>query len=325
MALRIIRKSSSQSQVELIRGESDKTAEASLLFFLESDEQLALAQSMIKESEWIQTKVQCLFMKGQQLNASLRSSFSPMGQTIKLLNEPPNASWSLRLRTLVQEADNDICLFMPFIPETDPTDALPALISSFSADPAVGMAGFTLSDGQNVLAAGQDYPSSLATHSLELDGEQWHYEFDSEKLFYLYSSLPLGVWQRLGPNPFLVSGIPLPVSALSKAAYLSLNWSDQPWSLPWLAQEIALGLRQKQYRLQILPQTINLSASESSWLDGASPPEGFKEKFAPGLRQLIFSLYQSHGWRQNEHVFHRSESPLQARIESYYAEKVARS
>lgn len=325
MALRIIRKSSAQSQVELIRGNSDEKAEASLLFFLETEEQVKLAQDMIQKSEWIQTYVQCLFMKGEKLNLQLRTSFSSMGQTIKLLNEPKEASWSLRLRTLIQEADCDICVFLPFVPQADLSEMLSRLVSYMSDDPTLGMLAPSLSNGEQILAAGQACPAEMPLHHLELANESFEYSFEAASLFYLYHNMPLTAWLQFAHEPLQVSGLPLLMSALRKEAYLSLPWADKPWNLPWLAEEVSLALKQQQYRLQVLPQSIALNRSEAFWLDGGSMPETFKDKWGKEFDSHVFKLYHHHGWQQRGMTFCPAERTPQETVASYYAEKVAKA
>lgn len=325
MALRIIRKSSSQSQVELIRGSSDEKPEISLLCFFDTEAQLKAVQQLIQNSEWIQQKVQCVLMKGQALESQVRTYFSPLQHTIKLLNEPKDASWSLRLRTLIQEASSEICLFLPFVPEADPLACLQAMADAMAADPNLAMVAPALSDGDKILAAGQDFPAALPAHRLDFGGQTKDYEFKAKQIFYLYQDLPLSLWTELAKVPLQVSGLPLVVSALRREAYLSLAWTDQDWNLPWLAQGLSLALRQQQYLLQVLPQTLPLNAKEALHLESLEPPAAFKEIWSARLRNLVFNLYRSHGLQQEGLVFSQSKVAPRSRIESYYAEKVAQS
>jgi len=229
------------------------------------------------------------------------------------------------LRTLMQEAECDICLFMPFVPQADLSEILPLMVSSMSSDPTLGMLAPCLRDETHILAAGQDCPSALQSHRLEQSGEAYDYEFSAESLFYLYQKMSLTAWQEFASRPLQVNGLPLLISALRKEAYLSLPWVDQPWSLAWLAEDISLALKQQQYRLQVLPQPVRLNRAEAFWLDGGKIPEGFKEKWTGEFKSQIFKLYHHHGWQQSGTVFNQIEQAPQESIESYYAEKVAKA
>jgi len=323
MALRIIRKSSSQSQVELIRGKSEAKPLCSLLCFLDNAEQVAAAKQLVDQSEWIQNHVQCLFMKSQALSEPLRPHFAPMEQTTKLLSEPKDASWSLRLRTLMQEASSEHCLFLAVLPESDVLPVLRRLEQALREDPSLGLVAPALGTETEVLAAGQDLPHDVAQHSLRwADGSQT-LDLKNDQLAYLYQGLSLKQWQTLASGPLQVAGAPLLVAGLRREAYFSLNWSDQPYTLPWLAQDLAFGLRQQQYRLAVVPEIQPLTASEQVLLEPGEASAALLETWLPVRKNTFFPLYLKHGWLAQGSVFLWAEQPQLSLAQSYLATKVA--
>lgn len=68
MALRIIRKSSSQSQVEVIRGTAAEAQPAlTLLCQIQNAPELAAFKALIAESEWLRDHAEWVIMKGPEL------------------------------------------------------------------------------------------------------------------------------------------------------------------------------------------------------------------------------------------------------------------
>ncbi|HEY9841224.1 MAG: hypothetical protein ACAI44_25410 [Candidatus Sericytochromatia bacterium] len=312
MALRIIRKSSSQSQVELIKGSGEGKPAFSLIVFIDSAASFEAFKVLLADPALQQAEV--LVYKCHSYSEQIRSQLPALQQTTKLINESKPASWSLRLRTGIQEASSDICLCLPFLPEASILPLLSELVGALQQDPSLGMAGPALVDQAGaVIAAGQDVAASLPAHVLAFDGQQQ--EYPPAPLLYLYAGLPLGLWQKLATAPLQMPGVPLPLAAIRREAYLSLSWADQEWSMPWLAQDLALGLRQKQYRLAVVPGSLSLSPAEAAWLETEAMPEGFAEKWQPVLRQVVFELYRNHGWQQAGTRFHDPVAP--AHIQAY--------
>lgn len=323
MALRIIRKSSSQSQVELIKGSSEQKPVFSLLFWIDSSESFEAAKKLMQES-WLQNQAEILIYKAHSYSEQLRSQLPAMQQSIKLVNESKASSWSARLRTLIQESATDICLFVPFISEQTPA-LIQELVSLLQQDSSIGMAAPALVNPENhqLLAAGQDFSGSLSSaHELSFEDFYQNYTPEAQSLFYLYQGLPLSCWQKLAQQPLQVGALPLPLAAIRREAYLSLSWADQDWSPAWLAQDLGMSLRQKQYRLFVLPQTLNLPAAASEWLEAGELPAKLLEKWNPLLRQVLFELYRHHGWQQKGHHF-TNPSPRIAKIQDYLSQKEA--
>lgn len=321
MALRIIRKSSSQSQVELIKGSTEAKPAFSLAVFLDSAAEFESFKALL-ETPLLQT-AELLIYKTQAFEQSapgqsLRNQLPAMPQTAKLINESKAASWSLRLRTVVQEASSEFCAFMPFAPDAASLEKIPALLAALRQDPGIGLIGPALTRNQVLLAAGQDVPVGLPSHTLAFEGFEQHYH--PEHLFALYRALPASLWQVVaGSEAVQVPGVPLALAVLRREAYLSLSWADQDWELPWLAQDLALGLRQKQYKLAIGPEIYELDEAREAWLTAGPMPESFREKWQPVLRQVIFEVYRHHGWKQSGDRFSGPIAP--SRIQAYLAQK----
>lgn len=305
MALRIIRKSSSQSQVELIKGSSDQKPRFSLLCYLETPEMLEAVKGLLA-LDWFQQQAQCLVMKGSGFAEALRPHFQPMQHTTKLLTEPKDAHWSLRLRTLIQEAEADLCLFLPFVPQAEQAPAcLQALLENLATHPELALLTPVLAKDEQILVAGQTLEPELPAHSLQApQGEQAYAAVQAENpdLFYTYAGLPVSLLEALPQPLFQMAAVPLVATALRREAYLSVNWAQQDWNLPWLAQDLGLALRQKQYQLGVLNQALPLTPEEAALLEAGPPPSTLLEKWKP-LRQVQFGLYESQGWQKQGTTF----------------------
>lgn len=301
MALRIIRKSSSQSQVELIKGSADSKPAYSLLACVASSEELEALKQLLSEAQ-IQAEAEVLIYRAHGFETQLRGELPPLQHTAKLINESKPSSWSLRLRTLIQESGSEIGVFLPFVP-AGAAALLPQLVTALRADASLGLAAPALAANGALLAAGQETALGLPAHSLNQGETHQAYAPEQDGLFYLYRGLPLALWQQLASAPLQVSGAPLPLAAIRREAYLALAWADQDWNPAWLAQDLALGLRQKQYRLTLLPACLSLNEAEAAWLEAGAMPEGFKEKWQALLRQVVYTLYRHHGWRQRGDSF----------------------
>lgn len=320
MALRIIRKSSSQSQVELIKGSTEAKPLFSLALFFSTPAELEAVKALT--SHPILASAELLLYRTQAYEEAapgqaVRSQLPAMTQTAKLINESKTASWSLRFRTIVQEASSPYCLFAPFVPETSQLEKIPGLIQVLQQDPAVGLAGPALATETVLLAAGQEVAHRLPPHTIAYDSFEQNYS--PEQIFYLYRALPLSLWKQLAPETVQVPGVPLALAAIRREAYLSLAWTDQDWSLPWLAADLALGLRQKQYRLALGAQVLTLDGGQQEWLEAGPMPASFQEKWQQSLRPVLYEIYRQHGWKQVGNRFQEPLSP--SRIQAYLAQK----
>lgn len=322
MALRIIRKSASQNQMELIKGTGDESPQISLLFFIEKADDLKPLNTFFEDNAWIQNKAQCLIMKSHAIEGSIRSFFTPLNHTIKLLNEPKSPTWSLRLRSFMQEAQADVCVFLPTL-ETDVD--LSALCEHYlhqmdrHKNVALLSPGFIAKDGKTVFAMGQAMSAEVPEYVLKI-GNQTLTPEAKAGLHYLYQGLTVNAYKALKlTHVFPVESAPLPLCALRRQAYLSLTWKNQEWDLPWLAQEIAQGFQGLQYRMGVAPTLVKSSKKLRAVLELTERPEGFPEFSNPESGQL-FKLYMSHGFVQSgtQFVYHQSKD---ARIDRYIEQK----
>lgn len=321
MALRIIRKSASQSQVELIKGQSESRPALSLLCCFDGAESLAAVKTLVQQP-WIQENAECVLLKAHSYSENVRSQFTAQAHAIKLLTEPAEAPWSLRLRNLVQEASAEIVVFVPQPLTGDLVPVIQRLVRRLQRDPVAGMAAPALAHKGHVLAAGHDTGHNLPAHTLAVGEQEWDYAPAAKELFYLYRDLPLSQWQQLAPTPLQVPALPLTLVALRREAYLSLTWTQQNLDLPWLGQELAQSLRQKQYRLLVIPETLELTDSEADRLQSGQMPTEFQEKWGDALRAVSLNLYRHHGWQQTHLRFSNPEPGPEARLQSHFAEKV---
>lgn len=322
MALRIIRKSASQNQVELIKGTGDEAPQISLLFFIEKTDDLKSLSTFFEDNAWIQNKAQCLIMKSHAIEGSIRSFFTPLNHTIKLLNEPKSPTWSLRLRTFMQEAQADVCVFLPTL-ETDVD--LSALCEHYlhhmRMNKSLALLSPTLVDeaGAAIFAMGQAIVPEVPEYALKIGAQTLEPSTESG-LQYLYQGLALNEHKALKLiHPFSVEAAPLPLCALRREAYLSLPWKNQEWDLPWLAQEIAQGFQAAQYRMGVAPVLVKGSQTLREALRLTERPSDFPEVANPESGQL-FKLYTSHGFIQQgtQFVYRQSKN---ARIDRYIEQK----
>lgn len=293
MALRIIRKSASQSQVEVIRGTGDQKPELSILCFFDSAEQIQACKDLLKSSDWLRQTAELILMKSTQLSEPLRKAFEAQEHTIKLVNEPKEASWSLRLRTLIQEASTDICVFLPHIPAQLNAETIQALHTHLEQQPLTGLVAPSLASGEQIWAAGQDFFNVAQTHHLSAADWQREYETQAGELLYFYRDLPLSLWSH--QSPLQSAAVPLLCCGIRRSAYLSLNWKDSDYALPWLAQELAYLMRREQYQLDVLSTALVLEEQELSLLEAPLPAD-FVDKWSANVRNLLPQLYDAHGW-----------------------------
>lgn len=319
MALRIIRKSASQSQVELIKGIGEGAPKYSLLCYLSTPSDLEQLKQLLQDDS-IQQEAEYLIMKSPDLEIDLRTSISAGKYTIKLVSDPKDALWTLRLRSLIQEAQTDICLFLPLITDAKAlAKTISAQVQVMQAQPQLGMIGVTFSQATQIWAAGQDFSHDPIKHQLIIDQTRHEFCPPDQAIFYLYRGLHLS---DLPDQIRQVSGVPLPFSAIRRSAYQSLVWDKADWNLSWLAQDLAFGLRQKQYQLAIVPTSLNVDTRLQNLLEQESAPESFLEKWKTNFRFPIFALYQQHGWQEiAPHQFSPHPKPdLKQAIEQLKAE-----
>lgn len=322
MALRIIRKSASQNQVELIKGTGDESPLISLLFFIEKTDDLKTLNTFLEDNAWIQNKAQCLIMKSHKIEGSIRSFFKPLFHTIKLLNEPKAPTWSLRLRTFMQEALADTCVFLPNLEvDIDLTALCEHYLSHMDSNKNIALLspGFMNDDSTTLLAMGQAMTSETPEYQLTI-GDQTLSPQAKAGLHYLYQGLYVNEYKALKlMHVAPVEAAPLPLCALRRQAYLSLPWKNQEWDLPWLAQEIAQGLQSLQYRMAIAPMLVKASQGLQKLLKITVCPPDFPENTNHDSGQL-FKVYASHGFVQKgtQFVYHHTKD---ARIDRYIEQK----
>lgn len=322
MALRIIRKSASQNQVELIKGTGDEPPQISLLFFIEKADDLKNLNTFFEDNAWIQNKAQCLIMKSHEIEGSIRSFFKPLFHTIKLLSEPKTSTWSLRLQTFMQEAQADTCVFLPSLEVgVDLTTLCKHYLRHMDVNKNVALLspGFMNDDSTTVFAMGQAETIERPDYHLKI-GTQILLPSAKPGLHYLYQGLYVNEYKTLKVTHVVpVEAAPLPLCALRRDAYLSLPWENQQWNLPWLAQEMAQAFQSLQYRMGIVPILVKASQNLQELMKITDRPENFPESSHPDSGHL-FKVYASHGFVQKgmQFVYHHTKD---ARIDRYIEQK----
>lgn len=298
MALRIIRKSASQSQVEIIKGTGETEPLISLLFFVEHQDQLSALNAHLEAHPWVQENAQCLIMKSKAIEGSIRSYFTPLHHTLKLINEPKSPTWSQRLRSLMQEAQTDWVVFVPQLePEVDLSRLCQAYLAQSKNLPNTALMAPVLTHKNEIIAAGQMQNGTLSKHHLWFD-QAMHTPNHEEGLYYFYEHVPLKEDKLPWKTPLLAQAVPLAFAALHREAYLKHTWKNQDWNLPWLAQELSQTLTTLQYRIAVIPVALQLSENTLSLLEKTPMPEGFTEQTHLPTQDLRFRLYRNHGFIQ---------------------------
>lgn len=314
MALRIIRKSASQNQVEIIKGTREDAPAISLLFFIETEAERDALSEFLNTQTWIPAHAQCLIMKSHTLKESLRSHFSALQHTLKLLNEPQQHSWPARLQAFLSEAEATWCVLVPKLsPEIDLSALCQAYLQWIPEHPNTGLLAPTFYHEDKVLAAGQMLSAKhMVPHTLQFGAEQLEVE-PGEGLYYFYQGLSRDVFTPFSQNKVLLSeAAPLPFCALNKTAYLDaanhLEDASHTWSLPWLAQAISQHFGLLQYRIGLIPHGLSLEDNNTPLLESSAPPENFPTPYQGTEQATCFTLYKSHGLQQKGTRFAHTES-----------------
>lgn len=304
MALRIIRKSASQNQVEIIKGTREETPLISLLFFVENAAQRDALSAFIQEQSWIQEHAQCLIMKAHTLKESLRSHFTAMHHTLKLLNEPKQHSWSARLQAFLSEAEADWSVFIPQLdPEVDLEALCQAYLQWIPHHPNTALLAPPLYQAGQVFAAGQMLSdTSIPPHSLHIASDTLRVK-PEKALYYFYQGLSSKAFEPFSQGKFLQSeATPLPFSAIQREAYLeaaeAFNDKSNTWDLSWLAQALAQQLGILQYRIGLIPHPLSLQEDSLALLTPSALPEDFPTPYQGTEHSTCFTLYKRHGLQQ---------------------------
>jgi hypothetical protein len=324
MALRIIRKSSSQSHVEVIRGTaSGSQPELTVLCHIQSLTELEAFKVMISESEWLQENAEWVVMKGPDLQEQLRPYFQPLNHSIKLMNTPDKASLNRCFRTLIQEATSEYCCYLPWAPAADQLLWLTDAVAFLKSNPNHAAVSPVFCVGEKILAAGTCLVLEEPKHTLILAEHENEIAAIKQRVLGLGQGVAQTDWLTLLNGPVSLPSLPLPLLLLRRNAYLGLSWEDSHWDADWLAQDICIGLRQQQYWLHLLPSVVVLPErlSPESVLSGSLMPETFSQRWRPVFREALFGIYGQLGFEEKPdrvflHVALDSADPVAA----YFAE-----
>ncbi len=303
MALRIIRKSASQNQVEIIKGTRESTPLISLLFFVEDLAQRDALSAFIQEQTWIQEHAQCLIMKSHTLKDSMRSHFTALHHTLKLLNEPKQHTWSARLQAFMTESEADWSVFIPQLStEIDIAELCRAYLTWIPRHPNTALLGPVLQDEKGIFAAGQMLSdTSVPPHSIRIEADTLHVE-PEKALYYFYRGISRGAFRSFAQDKFLQSeAVPLPFCALQRDAYLEATSSEdalQSWDLPWLAQALSQQFGLLQYRIGLIPHALTPARETLDLLESPTLPENFPTPYQGTEHNTCFTLYKRHGLQQ---------------------------
>ena len=327
MALRIIRKSASQSQVELVKGSGegngDNSPLFSLMFFAKDEDHLQRIAAFIENNVLIQNKAQCIIMKASEIRGNVRGYFSPVFHTIKILNAPEDSAWSVRLHTLLKEAECDTCIFLPSLPdEADLLGLIEAQQKMMQNDPTLGILGSALCYKNKIVTLGQTWNKNMPEHTLHF-GKNTHNLAPEQGLVYMYEHMNTDVCKKLESAKILLAeAVALPFSAIRRSAYLNLSFEKDDWSLPWLAQDLGFAFQKQQYRVGVLPFAVVLDSNMAHPLQRSAPPEAFVKKHPQGGANYLSRLYKNHGFAQEGMAFVYANDHREARIRSYIEHKV---
>lgn len=324
MALRIIRKSSSQSQVEVIRGTSAEAQPAlTLLCQIQNSAELEAFKAMIAESEWLKTQAEWVIMKGPELEEQLRPHFQALTHTIKLMNTPEKASLNRCLRTLIQEASSEFCLYLNWAPAADQLAFLPDALAFLKSNPNHAALSPLLCKSEKVIAAGTCLILDQPKHSLVLGDQEYAVPARRQRVLGLGHGVAGEAWQALIEVPLALPSLPLSLLLLRRSAYLGLSWEDSHWDADWLAQDISIGLRQQQYWLHLFPALVTLPdrVSNDAVLLQSSMPETFGQRWRPVFREALPGLYLQLGFEQKQpERFERIGQLPEDPVAAYFAE-----
>lgn len=327
MALRIIRKSASQSYVEVIRGTAlDRQAQLSILCYIQTLEELEALKNLIQTDTWIHDNAEFIVMKGSELQEALRPHFQPQAHSIKLVNAPEKISLSRSLRTLVQEATTHYCWFLPWVPDTTQIHWLPEALTFLQSNPNHAAIGPLLSQNEQILAAGQCLALNIPAHRLSWQDK--YYDMPAAKCisWCLGRTVDTMHWRQLATAYEPVPALPLSLLLFSRSAYLSLSWEDTPWDQDWLAQDMCIGFHQQQYWVHLVPFEVQVPARipDSALFTGSPMPELFEQRWRPVFREMLPEVYAQLGFVEQkngqEYVFLANTRSSQDPVAAYFAE-----
>ncbi len=324
MALRIIRKSSSQSQVEVIRGTAAEAQPAlTLLCQIQNAPELAAFKALIAESEWLRAHAEWVIMKGPELEEQLRPHFQALNHTIKLMNTPEKASLNRSFRTLIQEASSEFCLYLNWAPSAEDLAFLPDALAFLKSNPNHAALSPLLCKEEKMLTAGTCLILDQPKHSLAMADQEYSIPARRQRVLGLGQGVPATLWQNLIQAPLALPSLPLSLLLLRRNAYLGLSWEDSHWDADWLAQDISIGLRQQQYWLHLYPATVTLPEriSSDAILLQSSMPDTFSQRWRPVFREALPGLYLQMGFEQKQpQLFQWKGHAQQDPVAAYFAE-----
>lgn len=258
MALRIIRKSASQSHVEIIKGSATQAPRLSLTAYLST---LSEAESMLKwrtsAPEWLRTECEWILMRGPELKEVPRPQLQPGEQSLKILSAGESKTPAKQLQTLIKEASSPFSLVM--VQQPPPVGTwLENTLKHLESHPDCGAAGPVLMAGQGISAAGWTPLDEAAQHTLIWDQQAYPAQVQAG-WHPLLQGLPFSVFKHLAPFR--------PVPALSEgcilrnAAVLALEescWEQLPDTA--LVRALCLELRKAQYWVHVVATLLEAPA-----------------------------------------------------------------
>ncbi|PIQ24343.1 hypothetical protein COW36_24130 [bacterium (Candidatus Blackallbacteria) CG17_big_fil_post_rev_8_21_14_2_50_48_46] len=323
MALRIIRKSTSQSHVEIIRGTAtDSKASFSVLCYLQKQEQLEAFKRLIYESKEISEHAEIIFMKSTEVQEALRPHFEALPHNIKLMSAPEKASLSRCLRTLVQEAGTDICWYLPWAPAPEELNWLPEALSFLKSNPNHAAAGPILYHQEKLISAGQSMVLDMPTHQLNLNQNSYTVNAGKEKIWNIGKDIARTDWQSLKHGYAPVPALPLELLLFSRSTYLGLSWEDSNWAAEWVSQDICIGLHQQQYWVHLLPFYVQAPEPvlQDLLTNSVSMPDTFAQRWRPVFRETLFDTYPVLGLKETSEKSFQAQPPQETDpVASYFA------
>jgi hypothetical protein len=313
MALRIIRKSSSQSHVEVIRGTHPERKP--LLTLLCPTQDLtsvkALAQ-LCSENSWIQENAELIMLKSPALTEPLREHLDPLQHHLKLMSSTEKNSLSRNIRSMIQEASADYCLYLPCKPDAA-LDWLPQALAFLRENPNHAAAAPVLTQGENVLSAGQSLALDIPAHALRIGTTDIPMPAMRHRVWNIGKSIPVALWPQ-APSPRPVPALPLAFMLFSRSAWLGLAWEDSAWDEDWIAQDVCLGLRQQQYWLHLLPYQVRIPETTAPEIlsPGSVMPDLFMQRWRPIFRETLWTAYTETGFKDNDENLWAYHSEIQS-------------
>lgn len=262
MALRIIRKSASQSHVEIIKGSATQAPRLTLTAYVST---LSEAEHILNwrasAPNWLRSECEWILMRGPQLKDVPRPSLQPNEQSVKILSAGENNTPAKQLQIMLKEASSPFSLVMVHQPPALGT-WLDNTLKHLETQPDCGAAGPVLMGSAGISAAGWT-PLGDGTPAHEVIWEQNTYPTQAEPGWHpLLQGLPVSVFQQLAPFrsvPALSEGC-----ILRNAAVLGLPescWDNLPDTA--LVRALCLDLRKAQYWVHVVATLLEAPAHAS--------------------------------------------------------------